>query len=166
MLMITQMLRSCSLLHSHVPAHITSVAHTSTATAVGGRGGHVSNSDKVVDVKLSLPTGLGGKGVQAGTTTPEDLFAAGYAACFGGAAELMAKTLKIAPSKLAIKADVSVGRTESKSLALAVVLTGHFAGVTEQQAKQVMEAAHSVCPYSHATRDNIEVTLKTVIEKQ
>jgi osmotically inducible protein OsmC len=75
--------------HTHTPAKLVQVLHTSKASAVGGRAGHVKNSDGVVDVKLSLPASLGGKGVQAGTTTPEDLFAAGYAACFGGAAELV-----------------------------------------------------------------------------
>lgn len=72
--------------HTHQAARITTLIHTSTATAVGGRAGSVKNSDGVIDVKLSLPTGFGGPGIQKGTTTPEDLFAAGYAACFGGAA--------------------------------------------------------------------------------
>ncbi len=151
--------------HTHVPAKITTLIHTSTATAVGGRAGSVKNSDGVIDVKLSLPAGFGGPGVQKGTTTPEDLFAAGYAACFGGAAELMAKNLKLPATNIAIHCAASVGRTDSKSLALGVVLTGHFNGVTEAQALQIMQAAHQGCPYSHATRDNIEVQLKVKINK-
>ena len=172
--------------HSHTPAKIATVIHTSSATAVGGRAGSVKNSDKVIDVKLSLPTGLGGSGVQKvrdllvvlsfllccfilwffkGTTTPEDLFAAGYAACFGGAAELMAKNLKIPATKISIQCDASVGRTDAKGLALGVVLTGHFSGVTQAQADQIMNAAHQACPYSNATRDNIEVRLQSKLNK-
>merc|ERR1711991_279988 len=107
------------------PQPIVKVLHESSAKAVGGRAGSTRNSDGVVDVKLSLPKSLGGEGVQPGTTTPEDLFAAGYAACFGGAVDLMIKT-------------------------------GTFEGLTPEQAERIMNEAHAVCPYSNATRNNVE----------
>lgn len=161
-----ELLVSCARLHSHAPAVLAQTLHVSKASAVGGRAGTVKNSDGVVNVKLSLPKSLGGEGVQPGTTTPEDLFAAGYAACFGGAAGLAAKNLKLSPTKLQIDCSASVGRTADKKLGLAVELHGHFAGVSQQEANNIMQTAHQICPYSHATRDNIEVTLKATVDKQ
>lgn len=137
--------------------------HTSTATAVGGRAGRARNGDGVIDVKLSLPKTLGGEGVQPGTTTPEDLFAAGYAACFGGAANLVAGKLKLKPTTLGIHSSVTIGRTADSALQLKVVLNGHFTGVTQEEAMRIMETAHNVCPYSHATRGNVDVVLKVTM---
>ena len=139
---------------------ITNPLAVCSATSVGGRAGHVKDDTGVINVKLSLPQTLGGEGVKAGTTTPEHLFASGYAACFGGAAQLMAGQLKLKPDTMGISADVTIGRDAAKGLGLGVELTGHFTGITKSEATQIMEAAHKVCPYSNATRDNIEVSLK------
>merc|ERR1711916_77795 len=116
-----------------------------------------------VDVKLSLPEGLGGEGVKRGTTTPEDLFAAGYAACFGGALAAVAPSLKLEPATIGVHADTMIGRDDDKALGLGVRLTGFFTGITEAEGMKLMETAHGVCPYSKATRDNIEVELKVIV---
>merc|ERR1711991_579627 len=145
------------------PQPIVKVLHESSAKAVGGRAGSTRNSDGVVDVKLSLPKSLGGEGVQPGTTTPEDLFAAGYAACFGGAVDLMIKTGKLEGKSVSIDADVSIGRNDANGLGLKVQLTGTFEGLTPEQAERIMNEAHAVCPYSNATRNNVEVNLKSVV---
>jgi Ohr subfamily peroxiredoxin len=137
----------------------------------------MKNHEGVIDVNLSLPTGLGGEGVLPGTTTPEDLFAAGYAACFGGALGAVAPGLKITPETSGVLADVVIGRNTEKGLGLGVKLTGKresfyyyrvrltfctgfFTGITEAEGQKLMETAHSVCPYSNATRNNIEVKKK------
>lgn len=114
----------------------------------------------MIDVKLSLPKTLGGPGIGPGTTTPEDLFAAGYAACFGGAVQLNAGKLGLKPTHIGIASAVTLGRTADNALALEVTLKGHFLGVTAAEAKKIMDAAHATCPYSHATRGNVEVKLE------
>merc|ERR1711916_139888 len=127
------------------PQPIVKVLHESSAKAVGGRAGSTRNSDGVVDVKLSLPKSLGGEGVQPGTTTPEDLFAAGYAACFGGALAAVAPSLKLEPATIGVHADTMIGRDDDKALGLGVRLTGFFTGITEAEGMKLMETAHGVC---------------------
>src|ERR1700728_2036631 len=103
------------------------VLYTAHATAAGGRNGRTRSDDGLVDAQLSVPKSMGGPG-KPGTTTPEDLFAAGYAACFGGAVDLMANKLKLVPTSLEIKSAVSFGQDEHGGFGLAVELEPHVGG--------------------------------------
>ena len=104
---------------------------------------------------------MGGPG-KPGTTTPEDLFAAGYAACFGSAAEFVAKQKKLPVTGIKIEAAVGIGATDQGGFGLKVDLTATVSGLPQAEAEKLIQAAHQVCPYSNATRNNIEVTLKTI----
>ena len=137
------------------------ILHTAHASATGGRNGHARNSDGLLSVDLSVPKGMGGPG-KPNTTTPEDLFAAGYAACFGGAVEAVAKQKKLPLSEVTVDAAVGIGKTEQGQFGLKVDLTVKTKGLNQQQAEEAVQAAHQVCPYSHATRNNVEVGLKAV----
>ncbi|MFN7783944.1 MAG: organic hydroperoxide resistance protein [Lysobacterales bacterium] len=130
--------------------------YTARATAVGGREGRVTSDDGFIDQQLQLPTGLGGKG---GATNPEQLFAAGYAACFEGALRLVARTRGIAISSAKIEAEVDIGKDET-SFGLAVRLHAQVGGVDAATAQALADGAHEVCPYSKATRGNIPVTVR------
>jgi Ohr subfamily peroxiredoxin len=136
--------------------------YTATATAVGGRNGHSETSTGSVKVDLSVPKEMGGPG-KPGTTTPEDLFATGYAACFGGALDYVAKQHKKDATKAQVTCAVSIGTREGGGFALAVKM--HVMDKSLPQvdlAALVKEAHEQVCPYSRATRGNIEVTLEVV----
>jgi Ohr subfamily peroxiredoxin len=133
------------------------VLYTATATATSGREGKVFSDDKAIDLPLAMPKGLGGPGTP-GATNPEQLFAAGYSACFGSALKLVAGRQKVDASKTTITAKVSIG-PDATSFGLAVELTGSDPAMPREQLQALMEAAHQVCPYSKATRGNIEVTL-------
>jgi osmotically inducible protein OsmC len=130
--------------------------YTATATATSGRDGKVRSDDGVLDFQLSIPKGLGGPG--GAGSNPEQLFAAGYAACFGGALGLVAGQKKVKMGPAHVTAKVSIGKDDT-GFGLAVALEGHFPELAREQAQALMEAAHQVCPYSKATRGNIEVTL-------
>jgi len=130
--------------------------YTARATAVGGREGHVKSDDGFVDQKLQLPTGLGGKG---GATNPEQLFAAGYAACFEGALRLVARNREVKISSAEVSAEVDIGKDET-SFGLAVRLHAKVGGVDDATAQALADGAHEVCPYSKATRGNIPVSVK------
>jgi lipoyl-dependent peroxiredoxin len=128
--------------------------YTAEATNTGGRKGHVKSSDGILDFDVSMPAALGGHG---GKTNPEQLFAAGYAACFNGAVGAVAKGRNIAD--VAITAKVGIGKDSTGGFALAVELHGDFPNLSQEEGLQVMEDAHQACPYSKATRGNIEVVL-------
>jgi osmotically inducible protein OsmC len=130
--------------------------YTARATAVGGREGRVTSDDGFVDQQLQLPPALGGKG---GATNPEQLFAAGYAACFEGALRLVARTRGVAITSAKVEAEVDIGKDET-SFGLAVRLHAHVGGVDAATAQALTEGAHEVCPYSKATRGNISVTVR------
>ena len=133
------------------------VLYTAVATADGGRaGGHARSSDGNLDVPISPPKELGGDG--AGTN-PEQLFAAGYSACFESALRFVALQQKKPLRDATITAKVTIGKTDDGGFGLAVELHGHVDGVSREETKALMEAAHQVCPYSRATRGNIQVTL-------
>jgi Ohr subfamily peroxiredoxin len=132
------------------------ILYTATASATSGRDGKVFSDDKSIDLGLSVPKGLGGPG--GAGTNPEQLFAAGYSACFGSALKLVAGQKKIATGDVTITAKVSIGRGE-KGFGLAVELVGTIPALSKEEAHALMEAAHQVCPYSNATRGNIEVKL-------
>ncbi len=134
-----------------------SVLYTAAATAKTGREGRVQSDDGVIDLELSVPEGLGGKGGPG--TNPEQLFAAGYAACFGSAVRAVAARDQVHVRESTITAQVSIARAENGAFGLAVELLGTFPGLTQEQALALMHAAHDVCPYSRATRGNIDVEL-------
>lgn len=131
--------------------------YTAVATATAGRSGSIKSEDGVLDMPLIMPKSLGGAGTPGGTN-PEQLFAAGYAACFGSALGLVAQQQKVKLTPR-ITAHVSLGKV-GENFGLAVTLEGHLPGIPKEQAEAMMKAAHEVCPYSRATRGNIEVTLK------
>ncbi len=139
------------------------VLYTTHAVAAGGRNGRTRNTDGTVDVELSVPKAMGGPG-KPGTTTPEDLFAAGYAACFGGACDYVARNvLKLRPASISIDCAVGIGNRSEGGFGLKVDLTASIGGLSPDDAEKLVQAAHQVCPYSNATRNNIEVSLKTVL---
>lgn len=133
------------------------VLYTAQATATGGRNGKVASSDGVVKLDLTMPKSLGGAETP-GTSNPEQLFAAGYAACFAGAVGLVARNAKVEAKTVEVTAHVSIGKDDS-GLGLAVELSARLPGVDRATAEKLVHEAHKVCPYSRATRNNIEVKL-------
>jgi lipoyl-dependent peroxiredoxin len=133
------------------------VLYTAEATVTGGRDeGHGRTTDGALDVQLRSPSELGGEG---GGTNPEQLFAVGFAACFEGAIKTVARREKVEADDVSIDAKVSLGPQEDKSFTIAVALDVTLPSLDEQQAAEIVEAAHQVCPYSNATRGNIDVAL-------
>ena len=128
--------------------------YTAVASATAGRDGKVTSDDGTLSLSLAVPKGLGGPGGPG--TNPEQLFAAGYSACFGGALKLVAGQKKITTGPVTITAHVSIGKNEG-GFQIAVELEGKMPDVPRDQAMALMEAAHQVCPYSKATRNNVEV---------
>jgi Ohr subfamily peroxiredoxin len=135
------------------------VLYTAHATAVGGRNGHTQSADGLVSVDLSIPKAMGGPG-RPNTTTPEDLFAAGYAACFGSACEFVSRQMKLRPSSITVNADVSIGEASGGGFGLSVALLAQIAGVSQADAERLVTAGHEVCPYSRAVHGNVDVTVK------
>lgn len=136
------------------------ILYEAEATAWGGREGRAATSDGEIDVQLTIPTGMGGPGGPG--TNPEQLFATGYAACFHSALKLVARRMKVDASESAVTARVGIGPTEGGAFNLAVTLELEIEGVDRETAQSLLEAAHQVCPYSNATRGNVEVTLTVV----
>jgi osmotically inducible protein OsmC len=136
------------------------VLYTAHATSTGGRDGTSKSDDGVLDLKLTVPKGLGGAGSTG--TNPEQLFAAGYSACFIGAMKHVAMMQKIPlPADTSISADVGIGPIP-QGFGIEVALHVKIPGMDKAAAKKLVDAAHQVCPYSNATRGNIEVTLDVV----
>ena len=131
--------------------------YTAHATATGGRDGHVTSSDNVLDLDVRTPRELGGAG--GVYSNPEQLFAAGYAACFDSALNLVARMAKVKTGITTVTADVSIGKLDTGGFGLAVTLDVNVPGVDQAVAEELVEKAHQVCPYSNATRGNIPVTL-------
>lgn len=133
---------------------------TATASVTGGRNGRARAADGSVDVALSVPKEMGGPG-KPDTTTPEHLFAAGYAACFGGALDFVAKRHKKDATKAIINAAVSIGPREKGGFGLAVKLQVSDKTLPQAELEALAREAHEqVCPYSHATRNNVPVELE------
>ena len=136
--------------------------YTATATATGGRNGHTQSSDGLVKVDLSVPREMGGQG-KAGAATPEHLFAAGYAACFGGALDYVAKQKKRDASKASITCAVSIGPRDGGGFGLAVKMRIEDKSLPQADLTAFVRQAHEeVCPYSHATRGNVHVTFEVI----
>ena len=132
--------------------------YSTRVTAVGGRNGTVRSDDGLIDLSLATPSGLGGKG---GATNPEQLFAAGYAACFGNAVihTTRNKDTQIRDNDVEVTATVGLEPNGSGGFGLTVALEVTLAGVDRAVAEEIVAKAHEVCPYSNATRGNIDVAL-------
>lgn len=133
---------------------------TAQAKVEGGRDGHVTSANNVLDLTLSTPKEMGGMG-KAGATNPEQLFAAGYAACFEGALGVAARQAKLKLEKVTVEALIGFGQAEDGGYGISADLHVNIPGVEQQQAEALVEAAHGICPYSRATKGNIEVNLTT-----
>jgi osmotically inducible protein OsmC len=141
-------------------AKIEKVLYRGSATSTGGREGKATSSDHSYDLKLSTPKELGGAGAEG--TNPEQMFAGGYAACFMGAMKVVAGKDKITlPADTSITGVVGIGAIPN-GFGIEVELKIYLPGLDKTAAKSLIEAAHQVCPYSNATRGNVEVTLTLV----
>ncbi|WP_437756372.1 organic hydroperoxide resistance protein [Sorangium sp. So ce1389] len=135
------------------------VKYTTQATAHGGRDGRATTADGALDVKLSTPKELGGAGGDG--NNPEQLFAAGYAACFLGALKFVAGQEKARiPADATVTATVGIGPRSEGGFGLDIALRIALPGLERSQAEQLVEKAHQVCPYSNATRNNVPVRLE------
>ncbi len=135
---------------------------TATATATGGRNGHTEASDGSVKADLSVAKEMGGPG-KPGTTTPEHLFAAGYAACFGGALDFVAKRQKKDASRAKIVCAVSIGPRDGGGFGIAVKMQVEDKSLPQAELAALAKEAHEqICPYSHATRGNVPVDFTVV----
>ncbi|MGN8275853.1 organic hydroperoxide resistance protein [Pseudomonas sp. SMN5] len=135
--------------------------YTAVATATGGRDGRAVSSDNILDVKLTTPKELGGAGGQA--TNPEQLFAAGYSACFIGALKFVASQGKRSiPADTSITAHVGIGQIPG-GFGLDIDLYINLPGLDQADAQALVDAAHQVCPYSNATRGNVDVRLQVSV---
>ena len=130
---------------------------TASATATGGRNGHTQASDNSVSVDLSVPKEMGGPG-KPGTATPEHLFACGYAACFGGALDFVASQQKKNAKNASVTCDVTIGPRDAGGFGLAVKMNVVDKSLPQAELEALVKEAHEkICPYSHATRNNVDV---------
>jgi Ohr subfamily peroxiredoxin len=135
---------------------------TAAATATGGRNGRAASEDGVVEVELSVPKAMGGPG-KPGTATPEHLFAAGYAACYGGALDFVGKQQKKDASKAKVTCAVSIGPRDGGGFGLAVKMRVEDKSLPQAELAALAREAHEkICPYSHATRGNVNVQFEVV----
>jgi osmotically inducible protein OsmC len=135
---------------------------TATATAIGGRNGHSEASDHSVAVDLSVPKAMGGPG-KPNTTTPEHLFATGYAACFGGALDFIAKQHKKDAAKAAVTCAVSIGPRDGGGFGITVKMHIEDKSLPQTELAALVKEAHEkICPYSHATRGNVDVQFEVI----
>lgn len=130
--------------------------YTTTATVHGGRSGHARTDDGLLDLELTAPTETGGPGTG---TNPEQLFAAGYAACFQSAMSSVAKTHGIDAGESVLVAEVTLGKAGDGGYGLGVALRGRVPGVDAATTQRLMDETHQVCPYSRAIDGNVAVTL-------
>ena len=134
--------------------------YTTTATATGGRSGKVTSADGIIDMTLAMPKELGGPGNAA---NPETFFASGYAACFQGALGLVARGKGVTlPAGNTVTVTIGIGKDET-SFGLNAAIVVHLPGLDQATADALAHAAHQVCPYSKATRGNIDATVKATV---
>lgn len=133
-----------------------SILYTAKAKTTGGRDGHVESTDGMLKMDLAIPKEMGGAG---GKVNPEILFAAGYSACFDSAVRHVARMQKITIPESSVEADVSVSSIPSGGFLLSAVLRVSLPGMDRAEAKKLADAAHQVCPYSIATRGNMDVKI-------
>lgn len=137
------------------------VKYKTSATAIGGRDGRTRTEDGKIDLQIAVPKELGGPGGEG--TNPEQLFAAGYAACFLGAVKLAGHQLKVPiPADAAVTATVGIGPRSEGGFGITADLGVRLPGVDQTQAQQVVELAHQICPYSNATRNNVDVPVNVL----
>ncbi|RLZ12624.1 organic hydroperoxide resistance protein [Faecalibacter macacae] len=132
--------------------------YTTAVTATGGRNGKVKSENGILDLDVKMPKALGG--ANDDYVNPEMLFAAGYAACFDSALNMIIKMTKIETGETSVKAEVSIGQLENNGFGLSVILSVNIPNVTIETAESLVNKAHEFCPYSNATRGNIEVELQ------
>lgn len=132
--------------------------YTTRVTAIGGRSGTIRSEDGILDLPLAMPKELGGKG---GATNPEQLFAAGYAACFENAVihVTRAQETKVRDNDITVVGEVGLLPNGAGGFQLAVTLDVEIAGVEQAKAEEIVQAAHAVCPYSNAVKGNVDVKL-------
>lgn len=138
------------------PTKLEKTLYTAKASATAGRDGRIKSDDGILDMAVTPPKVLGGSGTG---TNPEQLFAAGYAACFGSALGVVARMKKITTGPVKMTANVSLGQV-GQGYGLAVEMTAEIPELPRDQAQALLDAAHQVCPYSNATRGNIEVSIR------
>lgn len=131
--------------------------YTAKATATGGRNGHIKSSEGSLDAETRIPKEMGGPG--GNYVNPEILFAGGYAACFDSALNLIIRSEKVQTGTTTVTAEVSIGKLGNGGFGLAVTLEAEIPGVDKEKAEELVKKAHGVCPYSNATRGNVEVSL-------
>jgi len=131
--------------------------YTTKVTATGGRNGQVKSENGILDLEVKMPKALGGANDEF--TNPEMLFAAGYAACFDSALNRVISLSKTKTGETSVTAEVSIGQLDNGGFGLAVQLDVNIPGVSQKEAQSLTEKAHEICPYSNATRNNIEVKL-------
>ena len=131
--------------------------YTAVATATGGRTGHAETSDGVLAVALAVPKEMGGSGGDG--TNPEQLFAAGYAACFGSALDYLAHQRRIETGPVSVTAEVGIGPNATGSFSLSASLTVEVPALSQADAEALVHDAHQVCPYSNAVKGSMEVAL-------
>jgi Ohr subfamily peroxiredoxin len=136
--------------------------YEATSTAWGGREGHVKSEDGRVDLNLSLPKALGGD--DGPGTNPEELFATGYAACFHSALKMIAGQRKVNVADSAVSVTISLVGSVTTGLDLAAKIEAELPGVDAATAQELVDAAHAVCPYSRATKGNIESTVTAITD--
>lgn len=134
--------------------------YTAKATATGGRNGQVKSADGALDIQTRMPKEMGGP---SGTfLNPEILFAGGYAACFDSALNMIIKMEKVQTGITSVTAEVSIGKHENGGFGLAVKLEVEIPGIDREKAEELTNKAHQVCPYSNATRGNVDVQLSVI----
>ena len=131
--------------------------YTTSVTATGGRDGHVKSDNGLIDMEVRMPKALGG--ANDDYANPEMLFAAGYSACFDSALKQVSRLAKVRTGETSVTAKVSIGQIDNGGFGLAAELEVNVPGVTLEEAQSLVEKAHQVCPYSNATRNNMEVKL-------
>ena len=137
--------------------------YTATAIAEGGRSGHVSVDDGPIDLDLSVPKSMGGDGGDG--TNPEQLFGSAYAACFGGAIQAIADKKKIELDEISVTAHISFNKDVEGGFLLSAILDAYLPGVDQETGEDLINSAHEICPFSKATRDNIDVELNLLMDE-
>lgn len=137
--------------------------YKTSATTTGGRQGHVKTDDGLLDFDLTVPKSMGGPG--GDKPNPEQFFAAGYSACYGSALQVVAKEKNVDLGDFSVTAEVTLGKTEKGNLQLSVILDSYIPGVDVETGEDLVNSAHEICPYSRATRDNIDVTLNLLLDE-
>ena len=139
---------------------MAALSYTTPATAWGGRMGRVATSDGTLDYQLSMPESMGGEGGEG--TNPEQLFAAGYAACFHNALRSVARKEKVDVTDSAVSVTVQIGGTATDGFRLAITIEAEMPGVDRETGQRVLDGAHGRCPYSRALAGNHDLTLVLV----